>query len=96
MAGHDVHSFPKPWKGTKNGNLLKLIADNGFECLLTTDQNMVHQQNLERITFAIVVLSSQELEDLIANIETIGQTLAIAGNGGVFAVSISASPQSRT
>lgn len=37
-AGCDVEGFPKGWKGTKNGQLLKLIAAGGFTCLITSDK----------------------------------------------------------
>ena len=41
-----------------NGELLKAAEESGFELLLTTDKNMVSQQNLRNRTIAIVVLGN--------------------------------------
>ncbi|MGZ3873096.1 MAG: hypothetical protein ACXVJD_09275 [Mucilaginibacter sp.] len=34
------------WSGTKNGKLLTLCVENGFEVLSTIDKNLVNQQNI--------------------------------------------------
>lgn len=56
------------WSGKKNGELLALMAANGFEVLLTVDQNLRHQQNLAAAGVAVVVLiaGTTDLPDLIA------------------------------
>lgn len=36
------------WSGVKNGKLLTLCEENGFDILLTIDKNIVNQQNLEK------------------------------------------------
>ena len=43
-----------------NGELLNAAETAGFEVLLTTDKNMVSQQNLETRTIAIVVLGNSQ------------------------------------
>ena len=43
------------WAELDNGRLLK-AAQEGFDLLLTTDQNLQHQQNLSDIALAILVL----------------------------------------
>jgi len=55
------------WSGKKNGELLQLMAGHGFEVLLTVDQNIRHQQNLQAARVAVVVLvaPSDRLADLI-------------------------------
>lgn len=55
------------WAGTKNGELLKRMKQAGFTILLTTDQNLRYQQNLEQAGVAIVVMvaPSNRLPDLI-------------------------------
>jgi glutamate racemase len=42
----------------ENGELLKLAEEGGFEVLVTTDQNLKYQQNLNTRKIAIVVLSA--------------------------------------
>lgn len=44
------------WSGKKNGELLRLMNQEGFTLLLTTDQNLRYQQNLEQAGVAVVVL----------------------------------------
>jgi predicted nuclease of predicted toxin-antitoxin system len=44
------------WKGVKNGQLLQLAEENGFTVLITADQNLKYQQNLQGRKIAILVL----------------------------------------
>jgi PIN like domain len=55
------------WSGKKNGELLSLMSQEGFTILLTTDQNLRYQQNLQQAGVAVVVLvaSSNRLPDLL-------------------------------
>lgn len=55
------------WSGKQNGELLKLMTQEGFTILLTADQNLRHQQNLLQAGVAIIVLvaSSNRLPDLV-------------------------------
>jgi hypothetical protein len=46
----------KGWKGIKNGRLLQLAEENGFDVLVTADQQLKYQQNLKNRRIAIVVL----------------------------------------
>lgn len=43
------------WSGVSNGRLLKLMAESGFEVLVTCDQNIEYQQNAD-LPVALVVL----------------------------------------
>ena len=46
------------WSGKENGELLRLAACAGFEALITVDKNIEHQQNLDALPIAIIVLSA--------------------------------------
>jgi hypothetical protein len=46
------------WGGVKNGRLLTLCVENGFQVLLTIDKNLVYQQNLEKYKLSIAVLNT--------------------------------------
>ncbi len=46
------------WNGIKNGQLLILMVENGFEVLLTFDKNLQHQQNFKKYTLSVLVLSA--------------------------------------
>src|SRR5215467_2309902 len=68
LPGHDVHTVPEMgWSGKKNGELLQLMAGPGFEVLLTVDQSIRHQENLQAAGVAVVVLVAvrNRLADLV-------------------------------
>ena len=47
------------WSSTKNGKLLDL-AEGRFDVLLTADQNLPFQQNLDQRKIAVVVLAGPD------------------------------------
>jgi predicted nuclease of predicted toxin-antitoxin system len=49
-------AYEKGWSGLKNGELLSLAEAEGFDALLTTDQNLLYQQNLSGRRISVVVL----------------------------------------
>ena len=79
------------WAGKKNGELLALMASNGFELLLTVDQNLKFQQNLAVAGVAVVVLiaSSNRLADLIPLITNVEAALVSITAGDAVEVGIS-------
>jgi hypothetical protein len=57
LIGHQVRTVAEMgWTGTKNGELLRLAATE-FDVLLTTDQGIEFQQNLQNAPIAVVVVS---------------------------------------
>ncbi len=74
LVEHDVYTvtFLK-WNGIKNGALLQLAADNGFDCVLTTDRAIPAQQNTVTIPVSLlIVLSiSNRLEHLTPSVPAI-------------------------
>jgi len=44
------------WNGKKNGELLSLCEENGFDILITLDKNLKFQQNLSRFKIKIILL----------------------------------------
>jgi hypothetical protein len=47
FTGHVVDTaFERGWSGLENGALLDSAERDGYELLITTDQNLKHQQNL--------------------------------------------------
>jgi len=55
------------WAETKNGALLKLAAEAGYDALISADKNMRYQQNESALPLCIVILHvfKLKLEDLI-------------------------------
>ena len=62
------------WLGKKNGELLGLIAFNGFDFFITIDKNLRFQQKLDRIELEIFLLLAinnrrETLQILVAKIK---------------------------
>ncbi len=76
------------WSGKKNGELLRLMNQEGFTILLTTDQNLRYQQNLEQVGVAVVVLvaRSNRLADLLPLIPDVRSVLSTIAPGEVVEV----------
>ncbi len=54
LALHAVATvFEKGWSTLQNGELLSTAEYEGFEVLVTTDQNLRYQQNLENRQIAV-------------------------------------------
>lgn len=47
------------WRGKKNGELLELMKQEGFGILLTIDQNLRYQQNLQQAGIAVIVIKAK-------------------------------------
>jgi predicted nuclease of predicted toxin-antitoxin system len=59
FAGHEIYTVrDKGWNGIKNGQLLQLMVENGFDALLTFDKNLQHQQNFQTYSITVIVLSA--------------------------------------
>jgi len=67
FTGHDCQTAAyAKLSGLKNGALLTAAEAAGFETLITTDQGMSHQQNLDsrRISILILCAPTNRLVDL--------------------------------
>ncbi len=58
LRGHEVSTVVEMgWSSIKNGVLLGLAVDAGFEVFLTFDRNIQHQQNVPALGLALVVFA---------------------------------------
>ncbi|MGH3088938.1 MAG: DUF5615 family PIN-like protein [Rubrobacteraceae bacterium] len=75
------------WSGKENGELISL-AQREFDALVTMDQGIPHQQNLEGITLAILLLEapSNRLADLAPLVPEAKEALSEARPGKVLRV----------
>src|SRR5450759_4296634 len=67
LPGHDVYTVrEKGWSSKRNGELLRLMRAEGFQCLLTVDQNLEFQQNLRESGVSVILIAarSNRLRDL--------------------------------
>jgi PIN like domain len=92
LADYEIRTVVElGWSGKKNGELLRLMIQEGFTILLTTDQNLRYQQNLQQARVAVIVLvaSSNRLPDLVPlipdvrkalNTVTLGEVIEVRGS----------------
>ena len=61
------------WRKLKNGELLQMAEENGFEVFVTGDQTLVYEQNLAGKRLAILALSLNNwpiIKDYVGDILT--------------------------
>ncbi|MEK7486619.1 MAG: hypothetical protein AABZ60_20040 [Planctomycetota bacterium] len=59
MTGHSIDiTYEQGWSNLSNGDLIKTAKREGYQLLITTDQNLRYQQNLAERQLAIIVLLS--------------------------------------
>ncbi len=63
------------WSELRNGDLIR-AAEGRFEVLLTADQNLRYQQNLQGRTLSICVLPTNRLREIVHYVEEIRTALA--------------------
>ncbi|MBA3768429.1 MAG: hypothetical protein H0W99_15905 [Acidobacteria bacterium] len=57
LPNHAIETaYEKGWSNLKNGDLLTRAESNGFDALITTDQNLPYQQDLTGRKISVVVL----------------------------------------
>lgn len=72
---HDVSTVQEQgWVGKKNGELIGLMARNGFNGLITIDKNLKYQQNLKKSSIKIYIFNAinnklQTLKPYVAKLE---------------------------
>ena len=76
------------WDTLRNGDLLDAAEAAGFEVFVTTDRNLIYQQNLTTRTIAIVVLGKGRWRLISNRLAAIAAAVASATPGSVIAVDI--------
>ena len=90
LEGHSVREAKaQGWDTLTNGELLKAAEDAGFDLLLTTDQNLPHQQNMVGRKIAVVVLNKASWRLIKPAIPQIVAAIQAAQPGSVTVVAVS-------
>ena len=79
FPSHEVRTIRElGWAGKKNGELLRLMAADGFQVLLTVDRSLRHQQNLMAAGVAVIIMvaASNRLDDLYPVVPSVESALA--------------------
>lgn len=89
LANHEVvTAFEMGWQTLQNGDLLAAAEQAGFEVLVTTDQNLGHQQNLRDRKLGIVVLSTTNWRRISAHTSLVVAALGAVSAGQIKVVEI--------
>ena len=89
LEGHIVRTAAQQgWDKLRNGDLLTVAEQAGFDLLLTTDKNMRYQQNLAGRKIAIVVLAQQQWPYLRPHIQLVIEAVDAALPGSYIEVEI--------
>jgi hypothetical protein len=84
LPGFECHTVPDAGlAGRKNGELLSLAEEAGFEVFLTIDRGMEYQQNLTQRGIAVLLISakSSRLADLLPQTPAILRLLPLIQRG---------------
>ena len=82
LPQHDVATaYERAWATLKNGELLAAAEEAGFTVFVTTDTNLIHQQNLSTRRIAVVVLSTTSWPRIRASADLVVQAVNRAAAG---------------
>ena len=71
LSGLECYTVPEEGlAGKKNGELLSLAQEAGFEVFLTVDRGIEFEQNLKQRSIAVVIIRAQSsrLSDLLVHV----------------------------
>jgi predicted nuclease of predicted toxin-antitoxin system len=71
LSGHECSTVPElGFAGRKNGELLSLAENAGFQVFLSLDRGIEYQRNLNQRTIAVVIIrtKSSRLSELLSHI----------------------------
>lgn len=76
------------WNGKKNGELLKLLLEDGFDVFLTFDKNLQYQQNFNKYSLPVLVLNARDnsystLSNLVPQIKAVLLQPLLAGSSEI-------------
>ncbi|MBN8606613.1 MAG: hypothetical protein J0L81_06830 [Caulobacterales bacterium] len=89
LGSHQVRTaFECGWPTLTNGELLSAAEAEGFEVLITTDQNLRYQQNLTQRRIAIVVISTTNWRRIQPHAQLVADALEGIAAGAFVEVTI--------
>jgi hypothetical protein len=89
LSKHSVETaFSRGWHVLRNGDLLDAAEREGFDALITTDQNLKYQQSLQNRTLAVIVLMSTSWPQIQLRVTDVAAAVDGARPGDYIEVSI--------
>jgi predicted nuclease of predicted toxin-antitoxin system len=96
LPDHDVRvAAVLGWAELSNGELLRQAELTGFDCMLTGDRNIIHQQNLTGRTIAIVALNSIRRNVILPQVAAVYAALLQVRAGAYIEVTLELPPLRR-
>jgi len=88
LPRHAVETaYERGWQDLKNGDLLARAEAEGFDAIVTADQNLRYQQNLTARKLSVVVLMTTNWPRIKAHVASVVQVLEDLQPGGYEEVS---------
>lgn len=89
LIGHDVWTAARlGWQELQNGDLLDAAQEAGFDVMVTGDKNLSYQQNLAARTLALVVLNTNNWNDIKEDTTPVVEAVNHAGPGAFQTITI--------
>jgi hypothetical protein len=83
LIGHTVRTAAQEqWATLKNGDLLTVAEQAGFDVFLTTDKNIRYQQNLAGRNISVVLIRDQQWPALRPFVDRVVAAVNAAKPGG--------------
>lgn len=96
LTGYDVKTaYDMGWDAISNGRLLSAAEAAGFAIMVTSDQNIAHQQNLSGRRIALVVLTTNHWLTVKSSAGSVLEACDKAGEGAYTVVSFPLPPRLR-
>ena len=96
LTGHAAtHTSSMGWAELTNGDLLTAAEAAAFQVFITADKNIRYQQNLAGRRIALVVLGTNQLDILFANVDRIIRAVDNVPTGGYVTVPFDRPPLRR-
>lgn len=90
LVGHTVVSaFEMGWAELENGDLLTAAESEGFDALITTDQNLRYQQNLSERKIAVIALLTTSWPRIEKNASLVVDAVENISQGNYLEISFS-------
>ncbi len=76
LVDHTVDTaIERGWEELRNGDLLQIAERDGYQVIITGDQNLRYQQNIDRRSLGILVLTSNRWPRIQTKTEEIRRVL---------------------
>lgn len=82
LAQHEVHTAAyQGWDELENGDLLEAAASHGYHMLITCDQGIPYEQDLNRYDVTLVTIMNGDWNVIRQNIDRVSERIETAVPG---------------